>query len=67
MSDYHRRPQWAKPGARLCGTSQVVIHYFASKHKLQQIVFVESIHRLVSLQECTKVINGATAGVWKIE
>lgn len=52
-----------KLGAQLCGTSQVAIHYSASKHKLQQIVFVVSIHRLVRLHECAKLINGATVGV----
>lgn len=52
-----------KPGAQLCGTSQVAIHYLASKHELQQIVFVVSIHRLVRLHECAKLINGATVGV----
>lgn len=56
-----------KPGAQLCGTSQVAIHYLASKHKLQQIVFVVSIHRLVRLHECAKLINGATVGAWKLE
>lgn len=67
MSDYHRRSQCAKLGARMCGTSKVTIHYLASKHKLQQSVVVESIHRLVCLHECTKVINGATVGVCKPE
>lgn len=52
-----------KLGAPLCGTSQVAIHYLASKHKLQQIVFVVSIHMLVRLHECAKLINGATVGM----
>lgn len=54
-------------GAQLCGTSRVAIHYSASKHKIQQIVFVISIHKLVCLHKCAKLINGANVWGVKVE